>query len=41
MTQTMLVAFRNGTKVTITIEGANGKENPDNPGHMLASVALK
>ncbi len=29
MTQTMHVAFRSGTKVTITIEGANGKENPD------------
>ncbi len=29
MTQTMHVAFRNGTKITITIEGPQAKENPD------------
>jgi len=40
MTQTMHVAFRGGTKVTITIEGANGRENPDIRA-MLASVAFK
>jgi hypothetical protein len=40
MTQTMHVAFRNGTKVTITIEGANGRDNPDIRA-MLASVAFK
>jgi hypothetical protein len=40
MTQTMYVAFRSGTKVTITIEGANGKDNPDIQA-MLASVAFK
>jgi hypothetical protein len=40
MTQTMHVAFRNGTKITITIEGAGAKENPDIKA-MLASVALK
>ncbi len=40
MTQTMHVAFRNGTKITITIEGVSGKDNPDIKA-MLATVALK
>jgi hypothetical protein len=40
MTQTMHVAFRNGTKVTITIEGVNGKDNADIKA-MLATVAFK
>lgn len=39
-TQTMHVAFRNGTKVTITIEGAGAKDNPDIKA-MLASLKLK
>lgn len=40
MTQTMNVAYRNGTKITITIEGVNGKDDPDIKA-MLATVALK
>jgi hypothetical protein len=40
MTQTMHVAFRNGTKITITIEGVNGRDNPDVKA-MLASLKLK
>jgi hypothetical protein len=40
MTQTMHVAFRNGSKTTITIEGSNGKEIPEIKA-MLASVAWK
>jgi hypothetical protein len=40
MTQTMHVVFRNGTKITITIEGANGKDNLDIKA-MLASLKLK
>ena len=40
MTQTMHVAFRNGTRITITIEGPDGKENPDIKA-MLETVALK
>jgi len=40
MTQTLHVAFRNGTKITITIEGVNAKDNPDIQA-MLKSVLLK
>jgi hypothetical protein len=40
MTQTMHVAFRDGTKITITIEGAGAKDNPDIQA-MLASLKLK
>jgi hypothetical protein len=40
MTQTMHVAFRNGTKITITIEGAGAKDNPDIKA-MLSTVVLK
>jgi hypothetical protein len=40
MTQTMHVAYRNGTKITITIEGAGAKDNPDIKA-MLATVVLK
>jgi hypothetical protein len=40
MTQTMHVAFRNGTKVTITIEGKDAKDNPDIQA-MLKSLVLK
>jgi hypothetical protein len=40
MTQTMHVAFRNGSKITITIEGANAKDNPDIRA-MLGTVSLK
>ncbi len=40
MTQTMHVAFRNGSKITITIEGVNGKDNADIKA-MLATVTLK
>jgi hypothetical protein len=40
MIQTMHVAFRNGTKITVTIEGVNGKDNPDIKA-MLASLTLK
>ena len=40
MTQTMNIAFRNGTKITITIEGVNGKDDPDIKA-MLATVVLK
>ncbi|MCX6557715.1 MAG: hypothetical protein NTW95_09855 [Candidatus Aminicenantes bacterium] len=40
MTQTMHVAYGNGTKITITIEGENGKDNPDIKA-MLASLKLK
>jgi hypothetical protein len=40
MTQTMHVAFRGGTKITITVEGANAGENPDIRA-MLATVAFK
>ena len=38
--QTMHVAFREGTKITITIEGADAKDNPDIK-TMLASVVFK
>jgi hypothetical protein len=38
--QTMLVAYRDGTKITITIEGAGGKDNADIQA-MLGSVAIK
>jgi len=40
MTQTMHVAYRNGTKITITIEGVSAKDNPDIKA-MLGSVVLK
>jgi hypothetical protein len=40
MNQTMHVAFRNGTKITITIEGVKAGDNPDIRS-MLASVAFK
>jgi len=40
MTQTMHVAYRNGTKITVTIEGAGAGDNADIKG-MLATVALK
>jgi len=40
MQQTMHVAFRNGTKITITIEGSGGKDNADIRA-MLATLALK
>jgi|GEM_PF-1656061 len=40
MTQTMHVAFRNGTKITVTIEGAGAKDNADIKA-MLASLRLK
>ena len=40
MTQTMHVAFRSGTKVTITIEGVGAKDNPDIKS-MLATFAVK
>jgi hypothetical protein len=40
MTQTMHVAFRDGTKITITIEGAGGKDNADIKA-MLATLSLK
>jgi len=36
----MHVAFRHGTKITITIEGVNGRDNPDIQA-MLASLKLK
>ncbi|MBN2400093.1 MAG: hypothetical protein JXI33_07110 [Candidatus Aminicenantes bacterium] len=39
MTQTMHVAFRNGTKITITIEGPKAKENADIQS-MLKTLAL-
>ena len=39
-TQTMYVAFREGTKVTITIEGKDGKDNPDIQA-MIDSLVLK
>jgi len=38
--QTMHVAFREGTKITITIEGRDGKDNPDIQA-MLGSVSFK
>lgn len=38
--QTMHVAFRDGTKVTITIEGKDGKDNPDIQA-MLKTLVLK
>jgi hypothetical protein len=40
MTQTMNVAYRNGTKITITIEGMNAKGNADIKA-MLGTVAFK
>ena len=40
MTQTMHVAYRNGTKITITIEGTNAKDNADIQS-MLGTVVLK
>jgi hypothetical protein len=40
MTQTMHVAYRNGTKITITIEGINAKDNADIKA-MLGTMALK
>jgi len=40
MTQTMHVAYVKGTKVTITIEGAGAKDNPDIKA-MLAGLSLK
>ncbi len=40
MTQTMHVAFRNGTKITITIEGAGATDNPAIRS-MLGTVAFK
>lgn len=40
MQQTMYVAYRNGTKITITIEGMGAKDNPDIKA-MLATVVLK
>jgi hypothetical protein len=40
MTQTMHVAFRNGTKITITIEGASARDNPDIQA-MLGTLVLK
>jgi len=40
MTQTMHVAYRNGTKITITIEGVNAKDNADIQS-MLGTIALK
>jgi hypothetical protein len=40
MTQTMHLGFCNGTKITITIESVNGKENADIKA-MLATVVLK
>jgi len=40
MTQTMHMAYRNGTKITITIEGVNAKDNTDIKA-MLGTVALK
>ena len=40
MTQTMHVAYRNGTKITITIEGENAKDNADIKA-MLGTVVLK
>lgn len=40
MQQTMYVAYRNGTKITITIEGVGAKDNPDIKA-MLATVVLK
>ena len=40
MTQTMYVAYRNGTKITITIEGPQAKDDPAIQ-TMIASVKLK
>jgi hypothetical protein len=40
LVQTMHVAFRNGTKVTITTEGEGAKDNPDIQA-MLAGVKFK
>jgi hypothetical protein len=40
MTQTMNIAFRNGTKITLTIEGVNGKDDPDIKA-MLGTLAFK
>jgi hypothetical protein len=40
MTQTMHVAFRNGTKITITVEGAGAADNPDIRA-MLGTLVLK
>jgi len=40
MEQTMHVAFRQGTKITITIEGLKAKDNPDIKA-MLSSFVLK
>jgi hypothetical protein len=40
MTQTIYVAFREGTKITITIEGTEGKDNAAIK-EMLASVRFK
>jgi hypothetical protein len=40
LVQTMHIAFRNGTKVTITIEGEGAKDNADIKA-MLASVKFK
>ncbi|MBN1273362.1 MAG: hypothetical protein JXB26_13930 [Candidatus Aminicenantes bacterium] len=40
MTQTMCVAFREGTKITITLEGVGAKDNPDIK-TMLSTVNFK
>lgn len=40
MTQTMHVAYRNGTKITITIEGVGARDNSDIKA-MLGTVTLK
>lgn len=40
MTQTMYVAFRNGTKITITTEGAGAKDLPEIKA-MISSVQFK
>jgi len=40
MTQTMHVAYRNGSKITITLEGVNAKDNPEIKA-MLTTLVLK
>ncbi len=40
MTQTMYVAFRNGTKITVTTEGPGAKDLPEIKA-MLSSVQFK
>lgn len=39
-TQTMYVAFRDGTKITVTLEGDGAKDNPDIHA-MLAGLSFK